>query len=174
MILSYYINYQYRLSHPWSNNCFTNKGNFRCSVIALYGPYGFIYWKLVPNTTNAVIFQDFLAEIRNNVQLSPETLCILDNCSIHKTRDSIISLEEVFRGRWKNLSPYSPDWNPVELGFSQVKRYLRRYEDNYAINPIETINAAFYLYSINGARSFRAMGNWNKYRRNYMFYNNIN
>jgi hypothetical protein len=148
-------------------------GNFRCSVIALYSPFGFLYWKIIPNTTNALIFQDFVLEIGQNVQLSPDAFCILDNCAIHKTRDSILVLENVFRGQWRNLAAYSPDWNPIELGFSQVKRFLRRYENNYLVDPLTTINAAFYLYSTNGARSFRAMGNWNKYRRNYIFYNDI-
>ena len=31
-------------------------GNFRCSVIALYSPYGFIYWKLIRNRTANNIF----------------------------------------------------------------------------------------------------------------------
>ena len=150
------------------------KGNFRCSVIALYCPAGFLYWKIVEDTTNAASFQEFLNEVRDFVPLSPDVFCILDNCSIHKTRESIILLEAVFRGNWRNLAPYAPDWNPVELGFSQIKRFLRRYENNYVVDPIATINAAFYLYSTKGARSFRAMGNWNKYRQNYMFYNNIN
>jgi transposase len=55
--------------------------------------------------------------------------------------------------RCEYLSPYSPDFNPVELGFSKIKAYLRRHgallralgKDEVSIRPtMEILLEAIY------------------------------
>ena len=58
----------------------------------------------------------------NNLPYPPGTVILLDNCSIHK------KLESVFAGKGYIplfLSPYSPQFQPVELAFSKVKGSFR-------------------------------------------------
>ena len=147
-------------------------GNRCYSAIAAYSTRGFRYWKIVEGTTNAEIFQDFLSELEEFVE--EDEYCILDNCSIHKTLQSLARLMNVFNDRYKFLPRYSPHWNPIELAFSQIKRYLRSREHiilRDGSDPIAEINQAFFLYSEHGSESDSAAGNWSKYVKNYNFFN---
>jgi transposase len=57
--------------------------------------------------------------------LKPDQVVVLDNLSVHKhcaVRDAIhaAGCHLLF------LPSYSPDFNPIEMAFSQIKAYLRR------------------------------------------------
>ncbi|KAJ3478506.1 hypothetical protein NLI96_g9707 [Meripilus lineatus] len=59
----------------------------------------------------------------------PDSVLVMDNASIHHFEDLREMVEE--RGcRLVYLSPYSPDFNPIEEGFSCLKSYLRRHCDD--------------------------------------------
>jgi hypothetical protein len=85
--------------------------------------------------------------VRVWVQLRPfdnrrlkNSIIILDNAIIHTSRKFIRMLERVgclvlF------LSPYSPDYNPIELCFAQLKRYLRRHRRQARQNLRFTVSA---------------------------------
>ena len=62
-------------------------------------------------------------------------------------------INEVLKQKFDYLSTYSPELAPVELGFSNVRRYLQEHEVEAIINPIEWINKAFHINSIWGERS---------------------
>lgn len=51
---------------------------------------------------------------------------VMDNLSSHKS-DSIISMIEAVGASVIFLSPYSPDFNPIELWWSQLKSFLRMF-----------------------------------------------
>jgi transposase len=57
--------------------------------------------------------------------LTPGTLVILDNLSVHKRAD-IRALFDAAGCQLIFLPPYSPDFNPIELVFSKLKTRLRR------------------------------------------------
>jgi transposase len=57
--------------------------------------------------------------------LRPGELVILDNLAVHK-RAAIRAAIEAAGCRLLYLPSYSPDLNPIELAFSQIKAYLRR------------------------------------------------
>jgi transposase len=57
--------------------------------------------------------------------LRPRELVILDNLSVHK-HPRIRTLIEAAGCRLLHLPSYSPDFNPIEHAFSQIKAYLRR------------------------------------------------
>jgi hypothetical protein len=52
----------------------------------------------------------------------PDTVCILDNCSIHKGMDDVFEAKGYIP---LFLSPYSPQLQPVELAFSKMKNHFR-------------------------------------------------
>lgn len=59
--------------------------------------------------------------------LSPGAVVILDNLPAHKSEKAAQCLKQ--RGAWfLFLPPYSPDLNPIELVFSQIKAHLRKAE----------------------------------------------
>ena len=51
---------------------------------------------------------------------------VMDNLSSHKL-DSIVPMIESVGASVIFLSPYSPDFNPIELWWSQLKSYLRMF-----------------------------------------------
>lgn len=55
----------------------------------------------------------------------PQSVIVLDNAKIHHS-DEVVQLIEGYGCRIEYLSPYSPDYNPIELAFSAIKSHLRR------------------------------------------------
>ena len=51
---------------------------------------------------------------------------VMDNLPAHKIA-SIAPMIEAVGARIINLSPYSPDFNPIELWWSQLKAFLRQF-----------------------------------------------
>ena len=58
-------------------------------------------------------------------QLWSGAVVVMDNLPAHK-RASIVPMIEAIGARIICLSPYSPDFNPIELWWSQLKSFLRR------------------------------------------------
>jgi hypothetical protein len=52
----------------------------------------------------------------------PETVCVMDNCRIHKGLDDVFAAKGYIP---MFLSPYSPQFQPVELAFSKMKNHFR-------------------------------------------------
>lgn len=59
-------------------------------------------------------------------QLWPGAVVVMDNLSAHK-RSSIVPMIEAVGASVLNLSSYSPDFNPIELWWSQLKFFLRSF-----------------------------------------------
>ncbi|MCO5227314.1 MAG: transposase [Thermomicrobiales bacterium] len=48
----------------------------------------------------------------------------MDNLSVHRNAAARVAVEAA-RCRFVFLPPYSPDFNPIELGFAKLKAWLR-------------------------------------------------
>ena len=59
-------------------------------------------------------------------QLWPGAVVVMDNLAAHKL-SSIAPMIEAVGASVINLSPYSPDFNPIELWWSQLKSFLRKF-----------------------------------------------
>ena len=59
-------------------------------------------------------------------QLWPGAVVVMDNLPAHK-KASIVPMIEAIGARIICLSPYSPDFNPIECWWSQLKSFLRRF-----------------------------------------------
>ncbi len=55
---------------------------------------------------------------------------VMDNLSAHKLA-SIIPMIEAVGASTLLLSPYSPDFNPIELWWSQLKSFFAKIHSNY-------------------------------------------
>ena len=77
------------------------------------------------------MFEDFLIDDvlpLCNAYPAPQSIVILDNASIHHS--NIDRIQEQFNRRGvllRFLPPYSPDFNPIEESFEDLKAYIRRY-----------------------------------------------
>lgn len=75
---------------------------------------------------------------------------LIDNAKIHKTVQSLHLLEATFQGRYCFSPPYSPDYQLIEIGFADIKRFLRDSELEAVHNPIAWINMVFDKLSVTG------------------------
>lgn len=104
------------------------------SVLPALSLDGVLHVKVVENAFNMVTFNEFIDELLEKMQAyDPVThpknsVLIMDNCRIHKDPEMVARVLE--KGiRIEYLSPYSPDYNPIELCFSGMKAWFRRHGD---------------------------------------------
>jgi transposase len=76
-----------------------------------------------PGATNAVQFEDYLAEVLVP-ELRPGDVVVWDNVKPHRS-DEAIEAVEAAGARVVPLPPYSPDLTPIEEMFSKVKNVVR-------------------------------------------------
>lgn len=102
----------------------------RVSVLAAYTVEGHIASHTLEGTCTADIVRDFFLDYllsKCNPFPQPKSVVILDNASIHhKYKDEILTAFHR-KGVWlKFLPPYSPDFNPIEESFGDLKHWIRR------------------------------------------------
>ena len=68
----------------------------------------------------------FLAWVQQHLvkSLKPGDIVIMDNLSSHRVKGAVEAIESA-RAQAIYLPPYSPDFNPIELAFSKLKRLIR-------------------------------------------------
>ena len=79
---------------------------------------------LLDGAADRVAFEVYLREILVPT-LTPGQIVILDNLAVHKQR-ALRRLIHAAGCRVLFLPSYSPDFNPIELAFAEIKAYLRR------------------------------------------------
>lgn len=93
------------------------------TLIAALTPEGLTAAMTLPGALATSAFLVYLREILCPT-LRPGQTVILDNLSVHKAAEA----EELLTTagcRLLFLPPYSPDFSPIELAFSQLKAFLR-------------------------------------------------
>jgi transposase len=79
---------------------------------------------VIDGAINQAAFETYV-ETQLAPMLSPGTIVILDNLSVHRSPRAADALKQ--RQSWfLFLPPYSPDLNPIEQAFSKLKAHLRR------------------------------------------------
>lgn len=96
-----------------------------------YTVEGYIASTTFEGTCIAQIFEDFIIDqvlLLCNEYPNPRSVIVLDNASIyHKQRGNLeaVCLERGVMLRFLPL--YSPDFNPIEESFTDLKAYIRRW-----------------------------------------------
>lgn len=101
------------------------------SLLLCVCPNRKIHWKLYDGAVNSERFHDFLKNI-NGRRFRNKPVVILDNASIHRATHSCLKtgrLPIVERANAQGiellyLPPYSPQFNPTEICFSVIRRYV--------------------------------------------------
>jgi len=84
---------------------------------------GFLGAMTVEGGTNGDVFRVFVEQILVPC-LWPGAVVVMDNLSAHKVK-GIQEIIEAAGAKVVYLSPYSPDFNPIENCWSKLKQYLR-------------------------------------------------
>lgn len=77
-----------------------------------------INYLITEKNINSNIYLDFIKESKIN-----NKVIICDNVPFHKTKHVVNEIEK--KNKLIFIPPYSPEYNPIEMVFSQIKRNLR-------------------------------------------------
>lgn len=93
------------------------------TLIAALGVGGVVCSTVVDGAVNADVFEAFVAQVLVP-HLRPGDVVVMDNLSSHKRKRTGQRIEAA-GATLVFLPPYSPDYNPIEMIFSKIKRRLR-------------------------------------------------
>lgn len=79
----------------------------------------------IDGSMNGDVFTVFIEQLLGP-HLWPGAVVVMDNLSAHNL-ETITPVIEAVGAQVINLSPYSPDFNPIELWWAQLKSFLRRF-----------------------------------------------
>ncbi|KAG0430116.1 hypothetical protein DMUE_5693 [Dictyocoela muelleri] len=95
------------------------------SLCAIISRSTLVASKIIDGKYNAEKFGEFIDESARFGAFRDSPVLVMDNASIHKTREILNKLEN-YGVEVKFIPPYSPDLNPIEIFFGIVKSRLDR------------------------------------------------
>ena len=100
----------------------------RHQILPAYSQDGVVYARVFTGSTDTLVFEEYIQELLKHCNPYPgkNSVIVMDNAPIHQSA-RIDELCEQAGVKRVFLSPYSPDLNPVEGFFAQLKRYVRRH-----------------------------------------------
>ena len=103
------------------------------SAIVMMSMNGILDVNIVHGSVNGDVFCDFVEKFLVPHLLpynghNPHSVIILDNCSIHYCQEAI-QMTQAVRALVHFLPPYSPDYNPIEEAFSELKSSMKAMEE---------------------------------------------
>lgn len=125
-------------SHIGNNKGWSKKGTritqlkksprVRYTAISAVGYSKVLYTKIILGSSNSYHFLSFIKKIITKLSSTQKYLIILDNCSIHKA-----AIVTEFINKQKNIKfvynvPYSPQSNPIEFVFKDIKAFLKKHK----------------------------------------------
>lgn len=135
----------------------------RLQVLAAYTQRG-VQLRVYPRSTDAAVFEDFIDQLLHHCGRWPEleTVLVMDNATIHYS-DTVEQLCKDAGVKLMFLAPYSPDTNPIEEFFAEVRDCVKsRWEGHVGI-----ISRDFRTYIMSymeavGSRQASAEGHFRK------------
>jgi len=99
----------------------------RYQILSVYSQDGVVLSRVFQGRTDCAVFKDFSEQLLYdcNPWLGPNSVLILDNAPFHYS-DKITQLCATAGVRLIYLPPYSPDLNPIEEYFSELKAFVRK------------------------------------------------
>jgi transposase len=132
----------------------------RWRTLTLLGAVGLSGWVAVMSVEAATDGDVFLAYLKHVLcpQLKPGQLVVMDNLGAHKV-DGVRELIEKAGASLCYLPPYSPDFNPIEKCWAQVKQKLRALKARSVTTLQQALDEALAtLTPENAANYFRHCG----------------
>lgn len=129
-----YIHSNYCSNYGWSKKGeplthYIKSNPIKYSIIMAISKKEIISYKIIKGNANSKIFFDFINELNN---LYTNHYFLMDNVNFHKSK-FIQQLLSVSTNKLLYIPPYSPQYNPIEEVFSQIKSYIKECTNNNVI-----------------------------------------
>ncbi|CEJ62928.1 Putative Transposase [Penicillium brasilianum] len=99
----------------------------RYQILPAYCQDGIVLSRVFQGSTDATLFADFIEQLLRHCGRWPEpkSVIVMDNASFHRS-DRIEEMCSDAGVKLVYLPPYSPDLNPIEEFFSELKAFIKR------------------------------------------------
>ncbi len=101
----------------------------RSNIIAGYHNRKAIAPLIFNGTCNTLLFEEWVAQFLVK-ELNPGQIVIMDNATFHKSK-KIRELIESKGCKLLFLPPYSPDLNPIEKFWANMKRWIKKFRSSF-------------------------------------------
>jgi transposase len=100
----------------------------RWHILPAYAQDGIVLRRVYQGLTNSSLFEDFIAQLLHHCGRYPEpkSVIVMNNASWHHS-EKIIEMCRAVGVIVAFLSPYSPDFNPIEEHFGVLKRFIKKH-----------------------------------------------
>jgi transposase len=104
----------------------------RYQILPAYAQDGIVLSRVFRGSTDASVFEDFIEQLLQHCGRWPEpkSVLVMDNASFHHS-ERIEQLCSEAGVKLVYLPPYSPDLNPIEEFFAELKAFIRRNWQSY-------------------------------------------
>jgi transposase len=109
------------------------KKRTRYTLICGMSLKGIEHYKIVEGGAKSDQFNSFIRKLQNK---NAKKYLLMDNATIHHNKDL---LKIVSKNKIVYNAPYSPEYNPIEMLFSKLKRQLYRQYPNKLTEQIDKI-----------------------------------
>ncbi|KAL0929468.1 uncharacterized protein CTRU02_215634 [Colletotrichum truncatum] len=131
----------------------------RYQILPAYTQDGILFTRIFQGFTDSEVFESFIEDLLPHCGRwpGPRSVLIMDNASFHHT-DRIRQLCHNAGVKLLYLCPYSPDLNPIEEFFAELKAFIKRHWQEYDGRDFE----GFLQWCVNmvGARKASARGHF--------------
>lgn len=134
----------------------------RHQILPAYAQDGIVLSRVFQGTTDRAMFEDFIAQLLCHCGRWPEpkSVLVMDNASIHHS-DRLKQMCSNTGVKLLYLPPYSPDLNPIEEFFSELKAFLKRTWPEYEDLPYQDFGKFLqWCVDVVGARRSSAEGHF--------------
>jgi transposase len=108
----------------------------RFQILPAYTQDGIILARVFQGSTDGAVFEEFIEQLLPLCGRWPEpkSVLVMDNASFHHT-ERIEQMCNEAGVKLIYLPPYSPDLNPIEEFFAELKAFIKRNWQKYEENP---------------------------------------
>jgi transposase len=138
----------------------------RYQILPAYTQDGVVFSRVFQGSTDATVFEDFIKQLLRHCGKWPEpkSVLVMDNASFHHSE----RIKEICTNagvKLVYLPPYSPDLNPIEEFFSELKAFIRRSWRRYEQSQDQGSGAFLeWCLEVVGSRERSAMGHFRQAR----------
>jgi transposase len=108
----------------------------RYQILPAYTQDGVLLSRVFQGTTDSAIYEDFIEQLIHHCGRWPEpkSVLVMDNASFHHS-DRIEKMCCNAGVKLVYLPPYSPDLNPIEEFFAELKAFIKKQRHEFEDNP---------------------------------------
>jgi transposase len=136
----------------------------RYQILPAYTQDGVIHFRVFTGSTDTEIFENFIEELLPYCGRWPNkcSVLVMDNASIHRS-DKIQQMCDGAGVILLFLPPYSPDLNPIEEMFGELKTYIKQvWEEHIGFVRADFLGFLEECVSVVGARKASARGHFRR------------